>query len=257
MIRPAHVLAVGTIALLLASFVPPNKARAKTTRNVIACSLTKTGPDYRGECNIPCAVNALAINVSGARSGYSCTTPDRIVPVTLRRQSQFDDWLGTMTGKEPEDPTRFAVVDARDGRVGVAKTPFGWFEVTQIRADGDTLTVVAAADRQLPPTEDDRRIIRRTIELLPSTARWNKADNRQCLAAADTLSLFCALMQATTEVSGGVHYRQPAMQAVREVLNEVGGDRVKLHRLMDYNHHPETTLDDIHTLLRKAEAKLR
>jgi hypothetical protein len=64
-------------------------------------------------------------------------------------------------------------------------------------------------------------------------------------------------MQATTEVSGGVHYRQPAMQVVREVLNEVGGTRTKLHRLMDYNNHPDTTLDDIHNLLKIAQERLQ
>jgi hypothetical protein len=64
-------------------------------------------------------------------------------------------------------------------------------------------------------------------------------------------------MRATTEVSGGVHYRQPAMQAVREVLNEVGKSRTKLHRLMDYNNHPDTTLDDIHGLLRIAQERLK
>jgi hypothetical protein len=70
------------------------------------------------------------------------------------------------------------------------------------------------------------------------------------------LSLFCALMQATTEVSGGVHYRQPALQAVREVLNEVGGTRLKKHRLMDYNNHPDTTLAEIHALLGEARRRI-
>ena len=63
-------------------------------------------------------------------------------------------------------------------------------------------------------------------------------------------------MQATQEVSGGVHYRQPALQAVREVLNEVGGKRLNKHRLMDYNNHPDTTLEEIHSLLRLSQARL-
>ena len=52
------------------------------------------------------------------------------------------------------------------------------------------------------------------------------------------------------------HYRQPALQMVREVLNEVGGNRLGKHRLMDYNNHPDTTLAEIHSLLRTAQARL-
>jgi hypothetical protein len=63
-------------------------------------------------------------------------------------------------------------------------------------------------------------------------------------------------MQATEEVSGGVHYRQPALQAAREVLNEVGGNRLGKHRLMDYNNHPATTLEEVHQLLRTAQSRL-
>jgi hypothetical protein len=64
------------------------------------------------------------------------------------------------------------------------------------------------------------------------------------------------MMQATTEIVGGVHYRQPAMQAVREVVNDVCGTRVDKHRLMDYNNHPDTTLGDIHNLLKIAQTRL-
>lgn len=62
-------------------------------------------------------------------------------------------------------------------------------------------------------------------------------------------SLFCALEQAAQEVSGEVHYRQPALQMAWEVLNDVGGARSGKHRLMDYNNHPDTTLAEIHALL--------
>jgi hypothetical protein len=46
------------------------------------------------------------------------------------------------------------------------------------------------------------------------------------------------------------------MQAVREVVNDVGGTRVDKHRLMDYNNHPDTTLGDIHNLLKIAQTRL-
>ncbi|WP_324132398.1 DUF6197 family protein [Bosea sp. (in: a-proteobacteria)] len=232
-------------------------ARAQEGTNTISCTLTRDGEEYRGPCAIPCAVNALAINIAGQRSDFACFAPDRVVEAKLRRQERFDDWLGSMQGKEPEDPTRFGLITPRDGNGGTAKTPYGWFAIGEMRLDATEMALRIIADRQLPPTEDDRRIIRRAIELIPSREVWNKQDDRKCSPQQTKISLFCAMMQATTETTGGVHYRQPAMQAVREVLNEVGGDRVKLHRIMDYNNHPDTKLEDIHALLQKAEAKLR
>jgi hypothetical protein len=94
------------------------------------------------------------------------------------------------------------------------------------------------------------------MALMSDVKVWNKDDDRNCPPNPQKRSVFCALMQATQEVSGGVHYRQPALQAVREVVNEVGGTRVNKHRLMDYNNHPDTTLDDIHNMLRMAQTRL-
>jgi hypothetical protein len=243
------VAAAGFLSAILAS-------TASAEPNVISCDLKRDGAAFAGSCGIPCAVNALAINIDGPRPNFSCNQPNRQVNVTLRPQERFDDWLGTMQGKEPEDPTRFGVLKPKDGKPGVARTPYGWFALTEAKQEGESLKLTIVANRQLPPTKDDIAIVQRAIALIPSKEVWNKEDNRQCPPGQAKISLFCAMMQATTEISGGVHYRQPAMQAVREVLNEVGGDRVKLHRIMDYNNHPDTTLEEIHALLKRAEAKL-
>jgi hypothetical protein len=233
------------------------QAQTAAAPNTISCELKRGADAFAGTCSIPCAVNSLAINIDGPRPNFSCSAPDRTVNVTLKSQERFDDWLGTMQGKEPEDPTRFGVLKPKDGKPGVAKTPFGWFALTDAKQEGETLTLTISANRQLPPTPDDVKIIERAIALIPNKDVWNKEDTRECPAGQTKISLFCAMMQATTEVSGGVHYRQPAMQAVREVLNEVGVGRFKLHRIMDYNNHPDTTLEEIHALLRRAETKLK
>jgi len=161
-----------------------------------------------------------------------------------------------MQGSQPEDPTLFETVNNPSGGAGVAKIPFGWFPLQSARLDGDTLALTISVEKQLPPTKDDIRIINRSIELLADLKTWNKNDDRTCPPNPQRWSMFCALMQATEEVSGSVHYRQPALQAVREVLNEVGGNRVSKHRLMDYNNHPDTTLEEIHNLLRTAQGRL-
>jgi hypothetical protein len=244
--------------LVLLGSVLAQPTLAQSEPNQIQCTLQKSGAEFKGSCSVPCLVNALAINIDGPNKSKKviCDTPLRQVNVMLRKVEQRDGWLGTMEGKEPEDPTRFALIEGHNGAPGIAKTPFGWFALLSFRKDVDTLDLTITANKQLPPTKDDIRIIQRALELVVDEKVWNRNDNRKCPPNPQKWSVYCALMQATQEVSGGVHYRQPAFQAVREVLNEVGGNRLNKHRLMDYNNHPDTTLEDIHNLLRKAQARL-
>jgi hypothetical protein len=222
------------------------------------CTLRKTSAQYEGSCEIPCQVNELAVNFDGTKRGFTCAEPARKVTASLRQTTINGYWLGEMQGRQVEDPTRFEVITATNGiRNGVAKLPFGWFALVDAKNDGENFVLTMAVDKQLPPTMDDVKVIQRAEQLLASTAVWNKNDDRNCPTNPQKYSLFCALIQATAEISGGYHYRQPAMQAVREVLNEVGGTRLGKHRLMDYNNHVDTTLQDIHNLLRTAQQRIQ
>jgi hypothetical protein len=244
----AHV--AGVLAVLACS------TAARSELNTVTCSLQRAATEFQGSCDVPCLVNALAVDIDGPNPKVTCNTPPRRVSAALRQTEIGENWLGTMEGKHPEDPTRFEIIKGRAGTTGVAKTPFGWFALETARLEGATLTLTIAANKQLPPTADDIRIIQRAMALVSDVTVWNKQDNRICPPAPQKWSVFCALTQATVEISGGVHYRQPALQMVREVLNEVGGNRLNKHRLMDYNNHPDTTLADIHNLLRTAQARL-
>ncbi|MCH8255137.1 MAG: hypothetical protein IID06_07290 [Gemmatimonadetes bacterium] len=76
-------------------------------------------------------------------------------------------------------------------------------------------------------------------------------------ADARTWSLYCALYQATADVTGESHHRQPALQVVRRIVAEVGAERIEGHRLMDFNNHPETTLAEIHAILDRSSRTIR
>jgi hypothetical protein len=252
---------VGLSALLVTLFTgcttaPSTVASPAPPENYIARAMKPDGAGFRGSCDVTCSVNALGINFDGVEPARQCRSPDRTVNVTLARTAVAGRWLGTMQGVQPEDPTRFEVVPNSAGAGNVGRTPFGWFPVTELNESGGALQLRMDASRQLRPTKDDVAIINRAIALIPTPAAWNKNDNRECPPGQAKLSMFCALTQATTEISGGVHYRQPAMQAVREVLNTVDASRIKTHRIMDYNNHPATTLDEIHGLLRTAQARV-
>jgi hypothetical protein len=229
---------------------------ASATLNTIDCGMQRQGDRFVGTCSVPCSVNALAVNFDGLDTKRACNGPARVVQASLATTSVPNRWLGAMQGVQPEDPTRFEVVPAKVSGPAVARMPFGWFAVREVQQTGDRLALSVDARRQVRPTSDDLAILDRAVALVPDAARWNKEDNRQCAPEARKLSLFCALMQATTEVSGGVHYRQPAMQAVREELNKVDPARIKTHRIMDYNNHADTTLDEVHALLKRARARV-
>lgn len=249
-----NTMSIGLSAALLSAMI--STSSAQNTSGGLTCALQRTGAEMKGTCAIPCEVNALAVNFDGIKPKFSCSDAPRKVNASLRKAEKGDGWLGTMEGRQPEDPTRFEIVNGAGGKDGVAKTPFGWFRLNNARLEGDALSLDIKVDKQLPPTADDGKIIQRAKSLLANTSVWNKNDDRMCPPNPQKWSLFCALMQATEEVSGGVHYRQPALQAVREVLNEVGGNRMGKHRLMDYNNHPDTTLDEVHKLLVTAQTRL-
>src|ERR1022692_1034447 len=99
------------------------------------------------------------------------------------------------------------------------------------------------------------RILNRAVELLPDESHWNRADTRECPPHAPTVSLYCALRQATEEVMGESSHRTTAMEEVRQVIEEKVGDKYD-HRLMGYNNDPTTTLADIHAVLKAAAERL-
>jgi hypothetical protein len=231
-----------------------------STKDSVTCNLPLVGDSYKGSCTVTCSVNALAVNFDGLEAKRVCTGPLRRVSAEIKKIPNSANWIGTMQGVQPEDPTRFemvANVAAPSQKTSyVGRTPFGWFAIETMEQTATGLFVSMNADRQVRPTKSDIAIITRALELIPNENVWNKNDNRQCPAGQIKLSLFCALQNATTEISGGVHYRQPALQAVREVLNTVDAKRIKTHRIMDYNNHPETTLSEIHAVLRNAQVAL-
>ena len=193
----------------------PASAESRS-EDYIACELRAEGSVYKGSCQVTCSVDALAINFDGAEPSRVCNGPVRTVDADLAKTQAAGRWLGNMQGVKPEDPKRFEVVanDTDGGRVG--RTPFGWFAVTEMKEADGKLTLRMDADRQARPTAKDLAILARAIELLSNESVWNKSDDRECPKGQVKLSLFCALIKATNEISGGIHYRQPAMQAVRE-----------------------------------------
>lgn len=246
----------GAAAAVLAALAGP----AAAASNVVQCTLHHAGPtepSFAGTCAVPCLVNDLLIDIDGPKPGATCTAPPREVPITLAPTGQPGHWLGRMDGKFPEDPKRVELTEPTAGHPGIAKTPFGWFPLTSDTTDAGTMHLQVAASAQLPPTANDTAILQRALSLLPDDAAWNRHDTRTCPAGAPTHSLFCALQESATAVTGGVHYRQPALQAAREAVDAAYTGQIGKHRLMEFNNDPATTLAQVRLVLQAAEATLR
>jgi hypothetical protein len=103
-------------------------------------------------------------------------------------------------------------------------------------------------------TRTDLKIIQRAREILKSPKQWNRADTRKCPSDAKTFSLYCALEEATKELTGSFQHRGAAMQEARFVIDAIAPNRKSYHhRLMDYNNDPSTTFADIQKLFRLEE----
>ena len=108
-------------------------------------------------------------------------------------------------------------------------------------------------DARPPVTRGDLQIVRDAQRVLDSPAHWNRADNRQCPAAATTFSLYCALEKATRAAGREFEHRGAALQETRFVIDEITADRDYDHRLMDYNNDARTTFADVKQVLHIAE----
>ena len=108
-----------------------------------------------------------------------------------------------------------------------------------------------------PVTKADLQIVKRARKILDSPAKWNRKDNRECPQGEKTFSLYCALEEATKEVSGDFKHRGAAMQEARFVIDEIAPNRSKYnHRLMDYNNDPTTTWADVQKFFKLLKARI-
>jgi hypothetical protein len=127
----------------------------------------------------------------------------------------------------------------------------------QAQTPSDKAAARDDSDARPPVTKADVRIVERAREILSSPAKWNRADNRVCPAAAKIFSLYCALEKATDEVSGHFEHRGAAMQEARFVIEDVAPNwKEYQHRLMDYNNDPRTTFADVQKVFRLLEERI-
>ncbi len=221
--------------LLLVLAVRAPDAAAQTYECTL---LSSSGSELRGECRAS-GEDALMVELEETRA------------------EDAYPWKGTLS----RDDFGPQVIDLsppghRGEPRGVIRTPFGWLYLSRFERSGETLRLSFSTEDEVPPSSTDLEIVRRATAILASNDVWDRNDDRACTLDDVTWSLYCALQRGTLEVTGEIHHRQPAMQFVRRIVTEVGADRITNHRLMDFNNHPSTTLEEIRGVFETAEARM-
>ncbi len=164
-------------------------------------------------------------------------------------------WTGDMTDEEyTKAPIEMEIYDDGSGEL---RTIYGWFPVSGFSMKKRTIQFQLDSSHEVPPSELDRQIIVRAAAILSSPAVWNRSDNRKCPAGATSWSIYCAAEQATIDVTGAFSHRRPAMEVVRQIIDERSAGRHYKHRLMDYNNAPSTRFEDVQSLFAEALAKMK
>ena len=98
--------------------------------------------------------------------------------------------------------------------------------------------------RDIKVSNIDLSILLKTKELLSMKDSWTRDNLRTC-SGNSPYNLYCALEAASNIVDGQYIHRRPALQEVRFTIDDNYKDRWKVHRLADFNSHPNTTYTDV------------
>jgi hypothetical protein len=193
--------------------------------------------------------------------------PDQLIDFNNDSTTRFDDvrayfraLAARVRSQGSNDLERGAdsvEIELYDGGNGVIRTYNGWFPVSGFTARGSMVRFQIDTTKEIAPNVVDREIIQRATTILSSDSVWNRADNRQCPAAATKWSIYCAIERAQIDVAGGFHHRRPAGELVRQIVDERTKARNYNHRMMDYNNDPTTTLADVRSLFAEALVRIQ
>lgn len=111
---------------------------------------------------------------------------------------------------------------------------------------------------ELVAGDQDLEILAKARQMLSGPSVWNRHDDRVCddSRAKESWSLFCALYQASVDVTGADLPLRPVMQEVRAAAVEVA-HRSFQRSLQDFNNAESTTYADIVKVFDVSERRLR
>ncbi|HEY6358526.1 MAG TPA: hypothetical protein VIX35_09800 [Vicinamibacterales bacterium] len=169
----------------------------------------------------------------------------------------LEDRLVTHGTSDLADTYDDVEIEIYAGGTGVIRTYSGWFPVSGFTAQDSRLRFQIDTAEEVPANALDREILQHAAAIITSDAVWNRADNRKCAPTATTWSIYCAEERASIDVTGGFHHRRPALELVRQLVDERSQGKSYTHRLMDYNNDSSTHLEDVRSLFAEAIARIK
>lgn len=218
------------------------EADADSVATELRCTLSADGPSWEGPCD-----------------GWGTTLLLRLPG----GPGAGGPWSGALSVAGSPERGELEVDLARsrygDTDVLVFRSDLGWYRVAEWRPDGDGgALLVVDVSGPVGPTPSDLRILADALVRLEDESAWDRADDRDCgNDEPGVVSLYCATYLATAAELGRAYHRPPAMRLIREVVAERFPERVVSHRLMDFNNHPDTTLEDVRAVIEEALVRAR
>lgn len=212
---------------------------------VTECHLRKVDGGFKGQCSA-LLDQKPSIDIAREKAITTGVWDENVRPRSA--------WMGHMSDSDYGSAPVEMEVDA--GGAGVLRTIYGWFPVSGFQESAGSMRFSVDASHEVAPSELDRQIVRRAASMLKTEAAWNRSDNRKCPQGATRWSIYCAMEKATIEVAGAFSHRRPAMEVVRQIIDERTAGRPYHHRLMDYNNDPSTRLADVQSLFAEALARM-
>jgi hypothetical protein len=243
------ILIAGAAFIMIArpqSELQPGATHGTAAAEAIAhCSLHRADDHFVGGCG-KLFDQEPEMTLRAAASTVTGVWRDDIRPISV--------WAGDMTDNGYANAP--LELEIYTGDWGILRTAYGWFAVSKFRSS-NTTSFDLDHSREIQPNSLDQKIIRTAAGILSTEAAWNRKDNRKCPATATRWSIYCAMEKAIIDVTGGFHHRRPAMEVVREIIEERTATRNYHHRLMDYNNDPTTHLSDVQTLFKEALERMK
>lgn len=209
------------------------------------CKLKQSDSHWNGSCG-KYKGRRLLLNVSASESIETGTWRSGV--------NAFEMWNGEL--KYGKAPVQSIEIERYKNNVSIARTPFGWFQLSDWYQSKNEIKFVMRTDMEVPPSGLDLMIIQRANEILKSGNSWNRTDNHKCPEDATTWSIYCSMNLAITDISGSFHNKRPAMQIVRRIVKNRSQGRNYKQALMDYNNDKSTRIEDVRSLFKEAQIEI-
>lgn len=135
----------------------------------------------------------------------------------------------------------------------------GWYTFDNLNFKDNSISFDIDLDPDVPVLEEDLKILGQVRKLLPDSLHWNRNDDRKCQDDNENgkYSFFCALQTASTITVGEYNHRNAVMQIMRQLIEKRYPEKKWVHRFKDFNNMPQTTFNDIITIIDEAEKIIR